>query len=74
MTDEKNKFDQLNDEQLKDVKGGIPYEPPLLVDLSNPLATCGTGTICSDGIGDDCTVGKVCTNGKTGPSNDPSEP
>jgi hypothetical protein len=63
MNDEKNNTDRLNRAQLDDIKGGIPYEPPILVDLSGTESTCGVGKICSSGIGNDCSDGQTCTKG-----------
>lgn len=72
MSNEKEKFDQLSQDELKDVTGGIPYEIPALIDLSDPLASCGSGTICSGGNGDTCADGRVCTKGGTVPNPDPN--
>ena len=73
MTDEKNKFDELKQGELKDVTGGIPYETPDLVELSSVNGTCGVGTLCSGGNGHDCTDGTTCSKGG-GPSPDPQVP
>jgi hypothetical protein len=63
MTDEKNNFDQLGKDELKDVRGGIPYEPPVIVELSADGRTCGVGIICKKGTGTDCRDGQYCSVG-----------
>ena len=67
VVEEKKNPGQLTREDLKEVKGGIPYEQPDLIELSNPLAECGVGRICAGGSGTTCKDGSECTNGKTGP-------
>lgn len=53
---------QLDSHELKEIKGGIPYEAPQIYDISILNLVCGTGTSCSDG-GVRCLTGKVCSKG-----------
>lgn len=64
--------DLLSQEELKEVKGGIPYETPELYDISILNETCGTGRICSGGSGTSCDDGQVCSKGSTGPDSSSS--
>jgi hypothetical protein len=72
MADKKNKFDELNQGELKDVKGGIPYEPPDLVELSSINGDCDHGLVCRAGSNLDCTDGADCRIGR--PKPDPQVP
>ena len=65
MSDEKKQIDQLTRDDLKEVKGGIPYEKPELIDLSITTDDdiCKKGRICRDG-GADCSSGYICSVGK----------
>lgn len=67
MQDNKQDFDQLNHEELKDAKGGIPYEKPNLVELDGDVLTCKTGSHCESGGNDYCGTGRICDTGSHGP-------
>jgi len=65
------KLDQLTLDELKDVKGGIPYESPELYDISILDGSCGGGLVCKGGDveANKCDDGGICSRGKTGPTN-----
>jgi len=69
MSDEKKNFDQLSLDELGDVKGGIPYEKPELLELSEGVTSCSTGVHCDSGFngGERCATGLVCSTGSHGP-------
>lgn len=65
MPDEKVEADQLNLEELKDVKAGRPpYESPIITVLGEGITgKCGVGYICGKGNGTNCTWGQICSVG-----------
>ncbi len=63
MKDEERNPDQLNTEELKEVKGGIPYEMPNLVELAGGGFTCDVGTHCDSGGDNYCSFGRTCSKG-----------
>jgi len=64
MTDDNVKFDELTTGELSDVKGGIPYEKPLLISFEDAKYTCSTGVACNTGDGDsECKKGMTCRAG-----------
>ncbi len=65
MADDKKESGKLSREELKEVKGGIPYEKPELIEFDAAKGTCKIGRICTGG-GDDCLHGKICNTGKFG--------
>jgi hypothetical protein len=67
MAEEKKSLEQLRRNDLVKVKGGIPYEKPILLDLSGTDETCGVGRICSTGTSTSCDDGTSCSKGKGGP-------
>jgi hypothetical protein len=69
MTTEKNEkvFDQLSAEELREARGGIPYEKPqLIVFNAEGTVTCKTGVTCAPG-NTDCGVGHYCKSGDIEP-------
>jgi len=68
MADKKKKLDQLTLDELKDVKGGIPYERPDLLEFSAELSKtyCNIGSHCDDGENGNCSNGLVCSLGSHG--------
>jgi len=72
MSEKKKEMSQMNLEslsgdELREVKGGIPYEKPDLIDLSDPDVQCKIGVVCTsgDGIGlnSKCDIGNACSIG-----------
>lgn len=66
------KIDQLSGKELKDVKGGIPYETPVLFELSTESTSCTVGIHCDSGHngGSQCHTGTTCSSGTHGPTTD----
>jgi len=64
MNDDKVKSDELTVSELSEVKGGLPYEKPLLISFEDAKHTCNEGLVCSTGDGiNACTVGSKCRSG-----------
>ena len=71
---EKKDSSQLSREELKEVKGGIPYVKPNLVEfVLGEGTTCGVGKHCDSGHngGESCTTGLVCSTGSHGEIEEP---
>ena len=68
MIGDKKISDNLTKEELKNVKGGIPYEKPELIDFEAASATyCKVGKHCESGDGSgNCISGRVCNSGSHG--------
>ena len=68
MTDEKKYPSKLSRDDLKEVKGGIPYEKPDLLELTRAVTSCTTGKHCDNGHngGESCDAGLVCSSGTHG--------
>ena len=73
MTDEKKNLNQLTREDLKEVKGGIPYEKPNLLELTGDGTSCTVGIHCDSGHngGEICSTGMTCSSGTHGPGMPP---
>jgi len=77
MKEKKEQLDQLTRNDQKEVKGGIPYEQPGLIELSTTAGECGVGMHCSTGdiSTHTCVDGSTCSqgvhSGGGGPSPDP---
>lgn len=70
----KKESGQLNREELKEVKGGIPYVKPNLVEFVIGEGTsCSVGKHCDSGHngGESCTTGLVCSTGTHGDIEEP---
>lgn len=63
MAMEKKNGQQLTNGELKEVKGGIPYEMPILINLAEAMGSCRTGTHCDNGSADSCSSGRYCGTG-----------
>jgi len=66
MTDEKFKGDQLNLDDLKNVKAGLPpYESPIITVLGEAVTgKCAQGYVCGKGTGTNCSWGQICSVGQ----------
>jgi len=72
MADEKA-LKQLSRESLKNVKGGIPYEKPVLVELNGGSVTrCSHGFHCESGSDGNCISGRSCSTGSHGGQEEPT--
>ncbi len=58
----------LNQTEQKDVRGGIPYEAPVLIFFGEALTSCSVGHHCSSGHdrGVRCSSGSTCSTGTHG--------
>jgi len=65
--EDKKQFEQLNRDSQAEIKGGIPYEKPVLISLDSTEGTCGVGTYCDKGnpAAQLCKDGSVCSVGDT---------
>ncbi len=63
MTEKEKKSSRLEKNELKEVKGGIPYMTPVLIDLSDGMGSCRTGTHCETGGDGSCGSGRYCATG-----------
>lgn len=73
MSDKKQELMPLSPGDMKEVKGGIPYLKPGLIEL-NAKTSCTTGIHCDSGgnLGESCHTGAVCSSGTHGePDIDP---
>jgi hypothetical protein len=63
MSEDKKKVVKLIEDELKEIKAGMPYEKPGLVDFEGSALACTGGSGgCTDGIGG-CDNGGGCGNG-----------
>jgi hypothetical protein len=74
MADNKHKLEQLSQYDLRELKGGIPYEKPLLLEMTASATRCAVGTHCDGGSNGDCVSGRVCSTGSHGDPNVDQEP
>lgn len=65
MDIKKEVVDHLSLDDLKEVRGGIPYETPEIYDISNLNGECKKGRVCSNGHTDKCNFGTICDTGFT---------
>ncbi len=80
MIEEKKATGQLSADELKEVRGGIPYEKPGLFEISGAATSCSVGIHCDSGEnqGQHCHTGATCSTGthsggSGGPNTDPSQ-
>ncbi len=65
MADKKKDAGKLSREEQKEVKGGIPYIKPELIELDAAKRECSIGQLCDTG-GETCHHGKTCDTGSFG--------
>jgi len=74
MKEKMNDLKQLPREELKDVKGGIPYQMPELLELDGSTSSCTVGRHCDNGYNNtgNCSTGLTCSSGFHGSEPDPN--